>query len=59
MGIVTRSSKNVYDLFGYPQNKIIGMNLNKLMPTFMAGEHELILRNWVKTGTWRTIGKLK
>jgi hypothetical protein len=29
------------------------------MPEFMAGSHENIMSNWAKTGTWRTIGKLK
>lgn len=59
MRIVTRSSKNVYDIFGYHQNKIIGMNLNKLMPHFMTVENDLILKDWIKTGTWRTVNKLK
>jgi len=59
MGLVTRSSKNVYEMFGYHQNKVIGMNLNKLMPTFMAGAHDNIIKDWIKTGTWRTVGKLK
>jgi len=25
----------------------------------MAGEHEVIMEDWAKIGTWRTIGKLK
>ena len=29
------------------------------MPHVMGEEHEIILQNWVKTGTWKTIGKLK
>jgi len=36
MGIISRSSKNIYDLFGYQQNKIIGICMNKLMPNFMG-----------------------
>lgn len=59
MGTVTRSSKNVFEMFGYHSNEIKGMNLNKLMPIFMAAEHDLILSEWVKIGTWRTVGKLK
>ena len=59
MGIVSRTSKNVFDMFGYQQSKIVGINLNRLMPNFMAEEHDLILGDWVKSGTWRTIGKLK
>jgi hypothetical protein len=59
MGIVTRASKNVFDLFGYQPSKIIGINMNRLMPNFMAIEHDIILAEWVKNGTWRTVGKLK
>lgn len=59
MGTVTRSSKNVFEMFGYHSKEIMGMNLNKLMPIFMAAEHDVILSEWVKIGTWRTVGKLK
>lgn len=30
-------------MFGYQQNKIAGMNVNKLMPHFMGLEHDKIL----------------
>jgi len=36
MGNITKTSKNIHDLFGYQQNKIIGSSINKLMPNFMA-----------------------
>lgn len=59
MGIVTAASRNVEDMFGFPINKIVGISINNLMPQFMAIEHEDILADWAKSGTWRTIGKLK
>jgi hypothetical protein len=46
-------------MFGFPLNKMIGMNISKLMPDFMALEHDEILKDWSKSGTWRTVGKLK
>lgn len=36
MGNITKTSKNIYNLFGYHKNKVIGSNINKLMPNFMA-----------------------
>lgn len=42
-----------------PPSKVIGISINNLMPQFMAEEHEVILNEWAKSGTWRTIGKLK
>lgn len=59
MGVVSAASRNVEDMFGFPPSKIIGISINNLMPQFMADEHELILSEWAKSGTWRTIGKLK
>ncbi len=46
-------------MFGYHQHKVIGLNLNKLMPQFMSMEHDNIIQNWIKTGHWRSISKLK
>lgn len=59
MGIVSAASRNVEDMFGLPASKVIGTTINNLMPQFMAVEHEVILEEWAKSGTWRTIGKLK
>jgi hypothetical protein len=38
---------------------VVGLSINDLMPKFMAVEHEHILSEWAKSGTWRTIGTLK
>jgi hypothetical protein len=59
MGNITNVSNNVIDMFGVPALKIKGTCINDMMPQFMADEHEHILSEWAKTGTWRTIGKLK
>ena len=59
MGIITAATRNVEDMFGFPTNKVIGISINNLMPQFMAEEHEDIMAGWAKSGTWRTIGKLK
>lgn len=59
MGIITAASQNIQDIFGFDRNKVIGQSINTFMPNFMASEHENILNRWAKSGTWRTIGKLK
>ncbi len=59
MGIITTVSRNVEDMFGIPPEKIKGASINSIMPEFMGAEHENIMLNWAKTGTWHTIGKLK
>jgi hypothetical protein len=59
MGIVTAASRNVEEMFGMPQSKVIGISISNLMPQFMAEEHELVMTDWARSGTWRTIGKLK
>jgi hypothetical protein len=43
MGIITGASRNVEDMFGFPNNKIIGLSINALMPPFMAEEHGPIM----------------
>lgn len=39
MGIVTGASRNVEDMFGIPQSKVIGTSISNLMPQFMGEEH--------------------
>lgn len=36
MGIVTAVSRSVEDMFGFPVDKIMGISINNLMPSFMA-----------------------
>jgi len=59
MGVITNVSLNVIDLFGTPAEKVKGSSINSLMPPFMGNEHVNVLKGWVQTGTWRTIGRLK
>lgn len=59
MGKITTVSKNIEDIFGVAAVKAKGTSINSLMPEFMGLQHEEILNNWFKNGTWKTIGKLK
>lgn len=59
MGIITAASHNVEEMFGFPYEKIIGKSINSLMPDIMQTEHDKIMLDWAKIGTWRTVGKLK
>jgi PAS domain S-box-containing protein len=59
MGIITAASQSIEEIFGFDRSKVIGQSINNLMPSFMAEEHYCIMSEWAKSGTWRTIGKLK
>ena len=58
-GIITFTSRNIDDVFGRTRPELIGENINSLMPAFPGKDHDVVLNSWRRSGTWRTMGKLK
>jgi PAS domain S-box-containing protein len=56
VGIIESFNPAAARLFGYTANEAIGRNVNVLMPSRYAEEHDAFVANYVRTGHKRIIG---
>ena len=59
LGTIVSISQNAINIFKFEKKKLIGANINKIMPSKMQAEHDHILRSWTQTCSWANAGKLK
>jgi len=55
-GIIETINPAVEHLFGYQASELIGNNINQLMPTDIASQHDQFLKNYLTTGEAKIIG---
>lgn len=56
-GIIVDVNRACYELFGYESDELISQSISLLMPLREAAEHDTHIRNYLKTGESRVIGK--
>lgn len=56
-GIILSINKATLSLFEYTETELIGKNINILMPEPFKGHHDQYLKNYLKTGKMKIIGK--
>jgi two-component system sensor kinase FixL len=58
-GVIDSVNKAMEKMFGYQEQEMLGENVSLLMPASYAREHDSNIRNYIKTGDKKVIGKLR
>ena len=57
LGIVLSVNEWAFEMVGYSPSELIGYNIIKIMPPFIAANHDKYLLNFIKTGIPKFLGK--
>ena len=59
IGKIVKTSRNIFEVFGWKEKDLIGNNINILMPRTMQDEHDYLIRNQSRRCSWANIGQLR
>ncbi len=55
MGIVTNSNNEISRILNYSKNEIVGQNISRIMPRYLANVHDGFMRNYFETSKARNV----